>query len=76
MHDRAFLDAILWVQEEGSEELPHGIKLCEAIMNLAFLDDFGVNLSGLGAAKDSLDHKGVDDNLVWAAGPCTGDAPK
>ncbi len=75
MQDRAFLDAILWVQEEGSEELPHGIKLCEAIMTLSFIDDFGVNLTGL-EENSKLDSKGVDDNLVWAAGPCTSDAPK
>ena len=76
--DRAFMEAMMWTEEEGSTEMVHGLKLAESLMKLLFKNKYTINLPGeLDPATYEPDMTTVDQNLVWRKGVSTvGDVPQ
>ena len=78
MDDRAFMEAMMWTEEEGSTEMVHGLKLAQSLMHLLFMHKFTIKLpDSVDPATYKPEMQTVDQNLVWRKGVSTiGDVPQ
>jgi hypothetical protein len=63
--NKAYTDKILW----NEDEIPYGVKLCEAILIMLFKQGFSVRT--LPQDNNTANTRGIDQNVLWKNGIST-----